>query len=929
VPFNVSNGQTGNFVLGNNGSRIYVAGLDGNLRVYDTESGGLVATWDIGNKLGAIDISPDGTFLLITEQVPVAFHSSPNDWTTNSTTSAVYKVDTSTGQFQTLTYESTGSDYVLADVAITSNGTALLTENILPGWSGWTPMVRFDLAGSTFTKLPGNNYYQAGSLTSSPHDATILFGQLHLSSAEADIFSAQGAVLANNGIYKDGVYGYAQGVEAYSGAGPSGRVAISTGGLLHLWNGNFGYLANLTQAHSELSSIVGLRFSGDGETLYALSASSDQLFAISMADLTVKFSLAVGNYDTNPSAWGDELVLSPDENYYFMQTTAGIIRGDLWNVAAGTPHDDAFAGTERADHYSALDGNDIVSGGGGDDVLDGGGGSDNLSGDGGDDLLDGGTGADAMAGGLGNDVFYVDDAGDQVFEMVGQGNDTVYTSISYTLAAGQSIEALVLTDPSAALSLTGNALGQTIVGNAGANLLTGGGGSDYLVGLGGDDVLVGNADAASTLEGGIGNDTYYVNRTGDSVIEAVGQGNDRVYASVSFTLGAGQEVETLSAADPSATTPIGLTGNALAQVITGNAGADVLVGGGGNDYLVGLGGDDILVGNADAASTLQGGTGNDWYYLLRTGDSIVEFAGEGNDRILTSVSYTLSAGQEIETLSALDPAATTALGLTGNALGQVINGNAGANVLTGGGGNDYLVGLGGDDILIGNADASSTLQGGTGNDWYYVSRTGDSLVEFAGEGNDRILTSVSYTLSAGQEIETLSAVDQNGTAAIDLVGNDFAQVIFGTNGANGMSGNGGADQLAGFGGEDVILGGDGDDQLNGGLGHDVLNGGNGADLFVFADALGGGNVDTVSDFAPGADRIALDHNIFAGLATGLLSAGAFVVGNAAQDANDRIIYNQAAGQLWFDADGSGAGDPVLFATLANQPTITASDFVVI
>jgi Ca2+-binding RTX toxin-like protein len=60
-----------------------------------------------------------------------------------------------------------------------------------------------------------------------------------------------------------------------------------------------------------------------------------------------------------------------------------------------------------------------------------------------------------------------------------------------------------------------------------------------------------------------------------------------------------------------------------------------------------------------------------------------------------------------------------------------------------------------------------------------------------------------------------------------------------------------------------------------------------------------------------------------------LSASAFVVGNAALDADDRIIYNQAAGQLWFDADGNGAGDPVLFATLGNQPTITAGDFVVI
>jgi Ca2+-binding RTX toxin-like protein len=549
----------------------------------------------------------------------------------------------------------------------------------------------------------------------------------------------------------------------------------------------------------------------------------------------------------------------------------------------------------------------------------------------GNDTLDGGAGSDTMLGGQGDDAYIVDDAGDQVIELVNEGNDTVYASRSFTLGAGQSIETLSTSDATgtAALNLTGNALAQTIIGNAGANVLTGGGGADYLLGLGGDDVLVGNADANSTLQGGTGDDWYHVNRTGDSVLEAAGEGSDRVYASVSFTLSGGQEVEVLAAADGAATTALVLTGNNLGQFISGNAGANTLIGGGGSDYLLGLGGDDILVGNADAASTLQGGTGDDWYYVYRTGDSIIEFAGEGSDRILSAVNYTLSAGQEIETLTAIDPTASNAIDLTGNALAQNIFGNAGANTLTGGGGADYLLGLGGDDILIGNADAASTLQGGTGNDWYYVSRTGDSIIEFAGEGNDRIITTVSYTLSAGQEIETLSAADQNGTVALDLAGNDYGQLIFGTNGTNTMSGNGGADQLVGFGGDDILLGGDGDDLLNGGAGHDVLNGGAGADLFVFADALGGSNVDAIQDFASGADRILLDHNVFSGLSTGALASSAFVLGTAAQDADDRIVYNQATGELWFDADGNGAGAAVLFATLAPSATLAASDFAVV
>jgi Ca2+-binding RTX toxin-like protein len=550
----------------------------------------------------------------------------------------------------------------------------------------------------------------------------------------------------------------------------------------------------------------------------------------------------------------------------------------------------------------------------------------------GNDTIDGGVGADIMRGSNGDDIYHVDNAGDVVeWEWSDQGTDAVYAAVSYQLGADNWIEVLSTDSQTGttALNLTGNNLSQFILGNAGANVLTGGGGSDYLVGLGGDDTLIGSLDAASTLQGGSGDDWYYVNHTGDSVLEVGGEGADRIVASVSFTLGAGQSVETIGTADQAGTAPINLTGNDLAQVIFGNAGANTLTGGGGADYLLALGGDDILFGNADAASTLQGGTGNDWYYIYRTGDSLVEFAGEGTDRIFTTVSYTLSAGQEIETLATADSAGAAAINLTGNALGQNIFGNAGANTLTGGGGTDTLIGYGGDDILFGNADAASTMQGGTGNDWYYITQTGDSLVEFAGEGNDRILTSVSYTLSAGQEIETLSALDSSGSAAINLAGNGFAQFIQGTNGANILSGDGGADVLAGLGGGDVLLGGDGDDFLNGGLGSDALNGGAGADMFVFADALALGNIDGIQDFVSGSDRIALDHNVFAGLSAGALSSGAFVTGTAAQDADDRILYDSATGALWFDADGNGAGAAVQFATLSGHPPIAASDFAVI
>ena len=117
--------------------------------------------------------------------------------------------------------------------------------------------------------------------------------------------------------------------------------------------------------------------------------------------------------------------------------------------------------------------------------------------------------------------------------------------------------------------------------------------------------------------------------------------------------------------------------------------------------------------------------------------------------------------------------------------------------------------------------------------------------------------------------------------------------------------------------------------LNGGAGADYLAGLGGADFFDFTTALGGGNVDTVGDLVSGTDKIRLDNAVFAGLSDGALPASAFVIGSAAGDADDRIVYNQTTGQLFYDADGNGGAAAVLFATLNPGQALSASDFQVI
>ena len=100
---------------------------------------------------------------------------------------------------------------------------------------------------------------------------------------------------------------------------------------------------------------------------------------------------------------------------------------------------------------------------------------------------------------------------------------------------------------------------------------------------------------------------------------------------------------------------------------------------------------------------------------------------------------------------------------------------------------------------------------------------------------------------------------------------------------------------------------------------------------IISTALGAGNVDTVTDFTAGGDRIELENAMFTGLATGVLAASAFVANltGIATTAAQRIIYETDTGDLFFDADGSGAGASVRFATLNPGLGLANTDFLVV
>jgi Ca2+-binding RTX toxin-like protein len=417
-------------------------------------------------------------------------------------------------------------------------------------------------------------------------------------------------------------------------------------------------------------------------------------------------------------------------------------------VITGTNGDETLNGTAGDDTIRGLGGNDVLNGLDGNDRLEGGDGNDQLNGGDGNDVLDGGNGIDTLTGGTGDDRYIVD-AGDVVIELAGEGTDIVYARTNYQLTAGAYIELLAAIDGAATtpIELTGNELNNTIQGNAGHNALRGGDGDDYLKGLGGNDILDGGA-GSDIMVGGTGDDRYYVD-SGDRVYELAGEGTDIVYARTSFALTAGAYVELLAAVDATATDAINLTGNELDNTIQGNAGSNLLLGGDGNDYLKGFGGLDVLDGGA-GNDIMYGGTGNDRYYV-DSGDRVYEMSGEGSDIVYARTSFTLTAGSEVELLTAVDATATTAINLTGNELNNTIQGNAGMNTLMGAAGDDYLRGFAGVDVLDGGA-GHDILEGGADADTFRFSDVSHS----PNATPDRIGDFVS-----GEDVIDLSPIDAN------------------------------------------------------------------------------------------------------------------------------------------------------------------------
>jgi Ca2+-binding RTX toxin-like protein len=450
-----------------------------------------------------------------------------------------------------------------------------------------------------------------------------------------------------------------------------------------------------------------------------------------------------------------------------------------------------------------------------------------LSGEAGNDTLIGGTQSnDTLIGGSGNDIYEIRQSGDVIIEAADGGLDGAASYADYTLSA--NIEDLSLYE--GARIGVGNSSDNTLYGSteasgADGNRLEGKAGNDFLIDRYG--IQTPENDSIDTLVGGSGNDIYMVHRPEDIIIEQAGEGTDEVWSYGDFTLP--DQVEDLYLMDIAGkANPVSGTGNALNNIVAGNDSDNALAGGRGNDTLKGYGGDDSYLFNRGDGQDLisaQVDTRPDRLETLVFGsdiapaDVIVRLAGTSlelsvlgtTDKVVIESFY---AGQDVTnaanpiqqvvfaasdvTWSAADLIERASSNITGTAANNVLSGSGGADLISGLAGNDTLNGLAGDDTLDGGAGIDS-MRGGAGNDIYLVDNAADRAVETAaGDGDDLVLSTASYTL--GAHVERLTLL---GSANLSAFGNDGANTLIGNDGANVLNGGLGADTMQGGLGNDT------------------------------------------------------------------------------------------------------------------------------
>ncbi|HEY0085279.1 MAG TPA: calcium-binding protein, partial [Allosphingosinicella sp.] len=309
----------------------------------------------------------------------------------------------------------------------------------------------------------------------------------------------------------------------------------------------------------------------------------------------------------------------------------------------------------------------------------------------------------------------------------------------------------------------------------------------------------GVVSAGDDIVGGPGDNIFYVDDLGDTVIEQANAGNDTVETGVGSTTDHTQlytlpdNVENFAGTNAAGQ---GVYDNVLSNSIAVAGGNDLVVitGGGSDAVSTGAGNDYVFAGEAwDDGDSVNGGTGYDTVgffgggtyafeeddlseveQLSFYGGFVVPPSGSAysvalDDRNIDAGKKLLVTFQSVAGAVTLNGASELDgdLSVIGGSAGDTLTGGSGKDRLQGRGGADTLNGGIGNDVLVGGA-GSDTLNGGAGKDSFRFENVGES------NGVDSMDVIGDFALSNSDERIDLQAIDANenqgGNQAFTFVG---------------------------------------------------------------------------------------------------------------------------------------------------------------
>jgi PQQ-like domain len=298
------------------GNHLYISTSSGTVQAYNLSTNQFDNTYTIGSSLNGIDIAADDSFLLVAENSVGLIQGT------------FYRLDLSTGIVTNVNYTRTSNEGGAWDVAIGSNGLALITTQFQG--SGWVPLRQINLANNSVSvrsDAPGSGgggQVRQNTKIRRSADGTRLYllesnisnGPLFTYNAVTNSFSAP----IHADTFLDGAGA------AVNRDGTILGTRINDYPYLGATNASLDGASNFTFIHGFSGMSAGVAFDAVNDTFYTIGNGGTQIIAFDTDSFKELFRLNIGEtVNGNVTQFGTgTLVASQDGQYLALETPSGI-----------------------------------------------------------------------------------------------------------------------------------------------------------------------------------------------------------------------------------------------------------------------------------------------------------------------------------------------------------------------------------------------------------------------------------------------------------------------------------------------------------------------------------------------------------------------------------------------------------------------------